>query len=235
MAPPTCCATSGTVGIRVGNTTTFALENQDMIPPGHTHDRAAVREDIKVARIDASKSIPPSFWVMFIRTFTPAIRIRTLHRIIFNAVFSLAAPASISTRESVKQIFLFFAFWALCCTEFITAKHNIDYNGTDQIRNKFLLPLRGWPDSHQNQGKTQTYHIRHSFFVNPRTIAPIRNNKAITCNLIHILLFLLSFYFTSPVSKYRVISVHYLQLHSVFSLCICYIYHTGCVLKSKMV
>ena len=103
-APPTCAEISGTVGIKVGNTTPFALENHDIRPPVNPISGAAVVEFIKDARISESNSIPPIVWVMFISTLTPAIRINTFHGIILIAFFSSAVLRRIRTSDKVKQI-----------------------------------------------------------------------------------------------------------------------------------
>ena len=93
----------GTVGIKVGNTTPLALENQDMIPPVSPIRGAAVLLFIKEARISLKSWIPPRVWVMFISTLTPPINSKVLQGIILIAFFSSAAPSRMRIRARVRQ------------------------------------------------------------------------------------------------------------------------------------
>ena len=77
---------------------------EDMIPAVKPMIGPAVRFVIKDARMEESRSMPPIVWVIFIRTLTPVIRIRTLHGMALIAFFSSAVPSKIRIIASVKQI-----------------------------------------------------------------------------------------------------------------------------------
>ena len=95
VLPPTLDTISGTVGIRVGSTTPLAELNQDMIPAVRPMRGAAVTWFIMEASRLESSSIPPISFVTLISTFTPQIRISTLHGTSRTAAFSFTAPIRI--------------------------------------------------------------------------------------------------------------------------------------------